>query len=260
MLSKQAVSVARTCRVAQPSGGPPVRRTPCTRAEIGPALGSLRLSATVQRVCQQPATCWAGLQQPRQQCKQRQWRLPRIAVAATADNPQQEQLHQQDSATDTEQLLGHIDLPPSRSTALWLNDLDGTQLQQQASDWGYLQVGQSLPEGLSLNAIAETMPEEHFDLDLGKAVGYLAMSIGVMAAGYLYLWYWHSICPLWQQICCWIIIGTGYFGVFQSAVDCSHFAFWPSRPVVQDVLGAALMAPALISYEIWRLKYFNHLM
>eukprot|EP00775_Hariotina_reticulata_P008875 gene8875-9054_t len=81
-----------------------------------------------------------------------------------------------------------------------------------------------------------------------------------MAAGYSYLWYWHSLCPLWQQLVCWVVIGTGYFGVFQSAVDCCRFAFWPQRPRVQDLLGAVLMAPALVSYELFRLKYLNHLM
>jgi fatty acid desaturase len=81
-----------------------------------------------------------------------------------------------------------------------------------------------------------------------------------MAAGYAYLWFWHSICPLWQQLLCWVVIGTGYFGVFQTAVDCAHFAFWPQRPLMQDALGAVLMAPALMSYEVFRLKYFNHLM
>jgi fatty acid desaturase len=95
---------------------------------------------------------------------------------------------------------------------------------------------------------------------LVKAVGYLALSVGLMAVGYAYLWFWHSICPLWQQLACWLVIGTGYFGIFQTAVDCAHFAFWPQRPLLQDVLGAVLMAPALMSYAVFRIKYFSHLM
>jgi fatty acid desaturase len=153
-----------------------------------------------------------------------------------------------------------LDLPPSRSAALWLNDLSDAELQQTAADWGYVQVGRPLPEGISLTALAETLPDKVFALDLSKALGYLGLSLGVMALGYSYLWFWHSICPLWQQMLAWTVIGTGYYGVFQTAVDCAHFAFWPERPWIQDVLGAVLMAPALISYELFRLKYFNHLM
>lgn len=213
---------------------------------------------------------WATGQCRRQQQRRQQGRhaaSTATAAAAAAGDPSSSTaagiMHQQQqpqaAAAQPEQ-LGHIDLPPSQSAAAWLNNLSETQLQQQAQDWGYLQLGRPLPEGLSLTAIADTMPDEHFKLDLVRAVGYLALSVAVMAAGYAYLWYWHSICPWWQQLACWLVIGTGYFGVFQSAVDCAHFAFWPQRPAVQDVLGAALMAPALISYEVFRLKYFNHLM
>jgi fatty acid desaturase len=134
------------------------------------------------------------------------------------------------------------------------------ELQQAAADWGYVQVGRPLPEGISLTALAETLPDQVFALDLGKAVSYLGLSLGVMALGYSYLWFWHSITPLWQQLLAWVVIGTGYYGVFQTAVDCAHFAFWPERPLIQDVLGAVLMAPSLISYELFRLKYFNHIM
>jgi hypothetical protein len=157
-----------------------------------------------------------------------------------------------------------------------------------------------LPEGVSLPAIAETLPDSVYELSLPKALGYLGLSLAVMAAGarawmclrvfvaragwlrgsgsvgsggcgsscgsschggrcvcalqslrllsdphtrpsstpsgYSYLVFWHSICPLWQQVLAWAVIGTGYFGVFQTAVDCAHFAFWPTRPLLQVCL------------------------
>lgn len=138
--------------------------------------------------------------------------------------------------------------------------MSDAQLQQAAADWGYQTVGRPLPEGVSLEALAETLPDQVFTLNLGKALGYLGLSLGVMALGYSYLWFWHSICPLWQQVLAWVVVGTGYYGVFQSAVDCAHFAFWPERPLFQDVLGAVLMAPSLFSYELFRLRYLNHIM
>ena len=138
--------------------------------------------------------------------------------------------------------------------------MSDAELQQAAADWGYTHIGRPLPEGVSLTALAETLPEEVFTLNLTKALGYLALSLGVMALGYSHLVYWHSICPLWQQLLAWVVVGTGYYGVWQTALDCAHFAFWPERPLVQDVVGALLMAPALMSYAVVRLKYFNHIM
>jgi hypothetical protein len=113
----------------------------------------------------------------------------------------------------------------------------------------------------------------------------------------------HSICPLWQQLACWVAVGTGYFSIFQAAADCARFAFWPQvratapcraapalpspsscsptpacahgrpdpatglhlqthpqEPLAQDIIGATLMAPALIPYEGWRLQQFNHML
>lgn len=260
------MSLTSSGALPQPTSCPSARRVQHQQLNTALAGYRTRYASALQPQQLQRGTQLPSLQQAVQQHHRQHRRLHRLAVAAAADKQQQEDQQQDLAASlaaqddDHSDLLGHIDLPPSRSAALWLQELDDEQLQRQASKWGYIQVGRPLPEGLSLTAITDTVPDEHFELDLVKAVGYLAMSLGVMALGYSYLWYWHSICPWWQQFFCWVVIGTGYFGVFQSAVDCAHFAFWPSRPLVQDLLGATLMAPALISYEIWRLKYFNHLM
>lgn len=214
------------------------------------------------------AAAGASAQQPYQQ-QRRQQQHPRrsvlaAAAAAAAEGPSSSSSTSTTPAPTQQQQHGldlpPLDLPPSRSAALWLNDMSDAELDQAAADWGYVQVGRPLPEGISLTALAETLPDQVFTLDLGKALGYLSLSLGLMAVGYSYLWYWHSICPLWQQLLAWVVVGTGYYGVFQTAVDCAHFAFWPERPLIQDVVGAMLMAPSLMSYEIFRLKYFNHIM
>jgi hypothetical protein len=249
----------------------------------------------------------AGQHQPHPQQQQQQQQQQPL-------QPLQQQQQQQQQQHTPSLELPPLELPPSRSAALWLADMSDAQLAQAAADWGYESVGRPLPEGISLTALAETLPDEAralwlgcwcvavrhahglpvvaahapqhvathahrrrvlvrrprstrrrahsqvFALDLRKALGYLGLSLAVMAAGYAYLWYWHAICPLWQQLCAWAVIGTGYYGAFQTAVDCARFAFWPSRPLLQDLAGALIMAPALISYEVYRLKYFNHIM
>ncbi|GBG00516.1 omega-6 fatty acid desaturase [Raphidocelis subcapitata] len=171
-------------------------------------------------------------------------------------------------------------LPDAATATAGLGDLDETQLEQQAQarllccslrrlarcfgggrlDWGFSRLGAPFPEGVSLHSLAETLSPAHFDVSPRKAFAGVALAAAAIAAGCWWQAYMHSICPAWQQVLCWLAIGTGYFGAFQSAVDCARFCFWPQRPLVQDVIGAALMAPALVPYEGWRLQQFNHLL
>lgn len=123
--------------------------------------------------------------------------------------------------------------PGSASGPPDLSALDDLALRQQADDWGYTQLGRPIPAGVSLPALADTLPEEAFRIDLRAAFGRLALSLALMAAAYWWLWYQHSICPLWQQLACWVAAGTGYFGAFVTAVDAAHFAFWPEEPGLQ---------------------------
>lgn len=94
-------------------------------------------------------------------------------------------------------------------------------------DWGYEQLGRPFPEGISLPALAETLDDRHFQIDLRKAFGGLLAPLALVAAGCAWQAYMHAVCPMWQQVVCWLAVGTGYFGLFQAAVDCAHFAFWP---------------------------------
>ncbi|KAI8474562.1 MAG: hypothetical protein J3K34DRAFT_492834 [Monoraphidium minutum] len=151
-------------------------------------------------------------------------------------------------------------LPPSVSATTGLDALDDVELQQQAQDWGYTQLGRPFPEEVPLSAVAESLDPRHFEIDLKQALLGLVASFALIAAGCAWQAHMHAVCPLWQRLLCWLAAGTGYFGAFQAAVDCAHFAFWPQEPAIQDAVGALLMAPALVPYEGWRLQYFNHLM
>jgi fatty acid desaturase len=102
-----------------------------------------------------------------------------------------------------------------------------------SQDWGYTQLGRPFPDGISLGALAETLDERHFQIDLWKAFGGLLAPFALIAVGCAWQAYMHSICPLWQKLLCWLAVGTGYFGAFQAAADCAHFAFWPQVRVVE---------------------------
>jgi hypothetical protein len=94
-------------------------------------------------------------------------------------------------------------------------------------DWGFSQLGRPFPEGVSLVALAETLSPSVFQISLSRAFGGLLAGAALVAAGCAWQAYMHSICPLWQQLVCWVAVGTGYFSIFQGAVDCARFAFWP---------------------------------
>jgi hypothetical protein len=130
-----------------------------------------------------------------------------------------------------------------RAASLDLAALDDVALAQQAHDWGYTQLGRPVPAGVSLNALAETLPPDTFQIDMKQAFGRLALALGLMAAGYWWLWYQHSICPLWQQLVCWVAIGTGYFSAFMTATDAAHFVLWPQEPGLQASGGPARGRP-----------------
>ena len=70
--------------------------------------------------------------------------------------------------------------------------------------------------------------------------------------------YMHSIIPLWQLAVCWMMVGTGYAGVFTLAHDAARGSLLPFAPAIQDILGTVLMAPSLYSFESWRLRFVSH--
>ena len=153
-----------------------------------------------------------------------------------------------------------LQLPASASAATGLDALDDAELAQQAQDWGYARLGRPFPEGVPLPALAEALDARHFEARPLALLAHLAAAAALIAAGCAWQAYMHSICPLWQRMICWLAIGTGYFGAFQAAADAARFLLLPARPLLQDVVGALLMAPALVPFEGWRLQHFNHLL
>lgn len=102
------------------------------------------------------------------------------------------------------------------------------QTTHNTQDWGYTRLGRPFPEGISPVTLAEeALSPPHFQISLPKAAAHLAACLALVAAGCAWQAHMHTICPLWQKLACWLAIGTGYFGAFQAAADCAHFAFWP---------------------------------
>jgi len=161
---------------------------------------------------------------------------------------------------------------------------------QQAREWGYDSVGQVLPEELTVSVVAEATlfgrpaPRQREGEDPAAAAAAAAaarpgaspdpadprspallatalraaLSLAVMAAGYAWMWHMRTLLPAWQTVLCWLAIGTAYFGLFQGVGgDAARGALLgPSRAALRDAIGAAVMAPALWSYESWRARWW----
>ena len=127
-----------------------------------------------------------------------------------------------------------------------------------AQEWGYTQLGAPLPPGVTPSVLARSIPDEHSRHDPKLLLLGLAVPLGLMAVGYAWMWYMHSIIPGWQQAICWLLVGTGYFGVFALGHEAARLALLPGNPGLQTGIGSLLMAPSLYSLEAWRVGIMVH--
>ncbi|KAG1677836.1 hypothetical protein FOA52_008600 [Chlamydomonas sp. UWO 241] len=139
-----------------------------------------------------------------------------------------------------------------------LGRLGDEQRAALAAEWGYEQLGAKLPAGLGLGVVGQAVPEEVTLLDWKALALGIALPLSLMVAGYAWMWYMHGIIPGWQQAICWVLVGTGYFGLFTVAHDASRMALLTDNPELQTTLGSLLMAPSLYSLEAWRVQLLIH--
>ncbi|KAG2430082.1 hypothetical protein HXX76_010181 [Chlamydomonas incerta] len=149
-------------------------------------------------------------------------------------------------------------LPAAASTSL--DGLPETQKYVYADEWGFSRVGADFPPGSHPSLFSQLLPQGLFAFDARAAAAAVAVPLAAMAAGYGWLWYMHSIAPVWQQALCAALIGTGYAGLFKVAHECAMLRFMPQMPGLQAALGTLLMAPSLYSLPSWRLHHLHHLL
>jgi hypothetical protein len=120
-------------------------------------------------------------------------------------------------------------------------------------------VGRPLPEGATTDILAHAIPPELYEPCPEAALGHIASSSALVAAGFWIQHHWHSILPPHLQLASWLLVGVGYFGLFVLATEAAMFRLLPETPLLQEVVGVALMAPSLYAFESVRLKAFAHL-
>lgn len=144
-----------------------------------------------------------------------------------------------------------------------LEEMNPEQLEALASEWGFKQLGRPMPTGVPLAKISDCVPLQLQVLDWKALLLGLLVPMTLMSAGYFWLWYMHSIIPGWQQAICWLLVGTGYFSLFNGAAsDAARTALLPGTGGgpggMQAIIGSILMAPSLYSLEAWRLSLMVH--
>lgn len=131
---------------------------------------------------------------------------------------------------------GRVDVATSSQTATGMASLEQmseTQRYVLADEWGYDMLGTMLPSGARPEAIASLITEEVMEVDPWRALRGMVAPLLLMAAGYFWLWYMHTILPIWQLAACWGLIGTGYFGLFNLAHECAKGSLFPQFPKTQ---------------------------
>lgn len=130
---------------------------------------------------------------------------------------------------------------------------DPMERERLADQYGFTQIGEPLPDNITLKQVVDTIPAEAFELNEFKAWKTVLISIASMAlaevAIYNSPWY---LLPL-----CWAFAGTAFTGFFVVGHDCAHKNFSKNK-LVEDIVGTIMMAPLIYPYEPWRIKHDRH--
>ncbi|GAB2300214.1 Omega-6 fatty acid desaturase, chloroplastic [Dionaea muscipula] len=132
--------------------------------------------------------------------------------------------------------------------------VDGAEYRKQLAErYGFLQIGEPLPDDITLRDIITSLPKKVFEIDDVKAWGSVLISVTSYTLGILMIakspWY---LLPL-----AWAWTGTAVTGFFVIGHDCAHKAF-SSNKLVEDIVGTVAFMPLIYPYEPWRFKHDQH--
>ncbi|KAL3629616.1 Omega-6 fatty acid desaturase, chloroplastic [Castilleja foliolosa] len=125
--------------------------------------------------------------------------------------------------------------------------------QKLCEDYGFQQIGEPLPDNVTLRDIIDTLPKKVFELDDMKAWKSVLTSATSYALGIFMIakapWY---LLPL-----AWAWTGTAITGFFVIGHDCAHKSFSRNK-LVEDIVGTLAFMPLIYPYEPWRFKHDRH--
>ncbi|KAH6794397.1 fatty acid desaturase 6 [Perilla frutescens var. hirtella] len=125
--------------------------------------------------------------------------------------------------------------------------------QQLCHEYGFRQIGEPLPDNVTLKDILDTLPKKVFEIDDAKSWKSVLISITSYALGIFMIakapWY---LLPL-----SWAWTGTAITGFFVIGHDCAHKSFSRNK-LVEDIVGTLAFMPLIYPYEPWRFKHDRH--
>ncbi|RZB55731.1 Omega-6 fatty acid desaturase, chloroplastic, partial [Glycine soja] len=125
--------------------------------------------------------------------------------------------------------------------------------KQLAEDYGFRQIGESLPDDVTLKDVINSLPKEVFEIDDVKAWKSVLISVTSYALGIFLI----SKAPWYLLPLAWAWTGTAITGFFVIGHDCAHKSF-SSNKLVEDIVGTLAFMPLIYPYEPWRFKHDRH--
>ncbi|CAI5489457.1 unnamed protein product [Closterium sp. Naga37s-1] len=130
---------------------------------------------------------------------------------------------------------------------------DPQERERLAEEYGFRQIGEPLPDDITLKQVIDTIPAEAFEINEWKAWKTVFLTIAAMAIGEVFIYY----SPWYLLPFAWAWAGTAFTGFFVVGHDCAHKAFSKNK-LVEDIVGTVMMAPLIYPYEPWRFKHDRH--
>ncbi|KAF9615517.1 hypothetical protein IFM89_024100 [Coptis chinensis] len=125
--------------------------------------------------------------------------------------------------------------------------------KQLCERYGFAQIGEQLPENVTLKNVIDSLPKKVFEIDNLKAWKSVLISVTSYALGLFMIakapWY---LLPL-----AWAWTGTAVTGFFVIGHDCAHKSFSRNK-LVEDIVGTLAFLPLIYPYEPWRFKHDQH--
>ncbi|TQD82908.1 hypothetical protein C1H46_031572 [Malus baccata] len=125
--------------------------------------------------------------------------------------------------------------------------------KQLAESYGFKQIGEPLPDNVTLKDVIETLPKKVFEIDDVKAWKSVLISATSYALGLFMI----SKAPWYLLPLAWAWTGTAVTGFFVIGHDCAHKSFSKNK-LLEDVVGTLAFLPLIYPYEPWRFKHDRH--
>lgn len=131
---------------------------------------------------------------------------------------------------------------------------DSAEYRKQLADsYGFRQIGEPLPENVTLKDVIDSLPRKVFEIDDGKAWTSVLISVTSYSLGLFMI----SKAPWYLLPLAWAWTGTAVTGFFVIGHDCAHKSFAKNK-LVEDIVGTLAFLPLIYPYEPWRFKHDRH--